>query len=522
MEEKDKKFELNIKTLDNFDKIMSTKLDEIEELKVTGLDKGSKLLNIISLCANVKTLIIEGDQRLNTDKILLNIFKPEKLENIILNNVKLPKSESVKKFENLKMISLNDIRFCNVKDFFDGIAKPKNVEIINISNTDMSNNSISILNEFINLKYLKLENVRNLKLNDLRFLKENKNILKIDIVNNKIPIKELNKLLNCKCLKNIDLDIETNEGKIIDNCKIKIIKDNKSEITATIEDFENIMKQANLYKVDFINVIINRPLPNSWYIKNLKKLKGEIHITVEDFSCLNVEQAKKLNKILKVENIDFVSEEDIVNYDINKYIEVRTQIDNILSNIPNHAYDSEKFLSVYKILATEFEIVEEDNLNIESKKCTPYQLCKIFQNCLKCMNIESNIIFGQDLENDKEHCWNQVKLQEKWYNVDLVLDIQNIKKNKVEYCLISDKEFIETHMPKAGKNNYCPENFNSKLVNVFFKTGLFKEKLFQSYIEIIIEKTKRLFNFNKKEKILELPSATENNEEKNFLDKSGK
>ena len=66
-----------LKVLDNFEKIMSTKLDEIEELKITGLDQGSKLLNIISLCANVKTLVLEGDSRLNSDQVLNNIFKPE-------------------------------------------------------------------------------------------------------------------------------------------------------------------------------------------------------------------------------------------------------------------------------------------------------------------------------------------------------------------------------------------------------------------------------------------------------------
>lgn len=118
-EEQIKKFELNTKLLDNFDAIMSTKLDEIEELKITSLDNGSKLLNIISLCANVKTLIIEGDPRINSDKILSNIFKPEKLENLVLNNVKIPLLNSLKRYENLKMISLNDIRFCPIKDFFE-------------------------------------------------------------------------------------------------------------------------------------------------------------------------------------------------------------------------------------------------------------------------------------------------------------------------------------------------------------------------------------------------------------------
>jgi len=114
-----KKFELNTNVLNNFDNIMSTKLDEIEELKITGLDQGSKLLNIISLCANIKTLVIEGDQRIDSDKVLANIFKPELLENLVLNNVKIPTQNSLKKYENLKMISLNGIRFSNIKEFFE-------------------------------------------------------------------------------------------------------------------------------------------------------------------------------------------------------------------------------------------------------------------------------------------------------------------------------------------------------------------------------------------------------------------
>ena len=125
------------------------------------------------------------------------------------------------------------------------------------------------------------------------------------------------------------------------------------------------------------------------------------------------------------------------------------------------------------------------------------------------MNIKSNIITGEDLENEKQHSWNQVELEGKWYNADLAMDIKNIKKNKTEYCLLGDKDFLETHLPKSGKNNYCNENFNPKIVNVFFKTGLFKEKLLESYIEMAVEKIKKLFNINKKQEVLALPSPKE-------------
>lgn len=118
-----KSFELNTTVLDNFENVMSIKLDEIEELKITGLDKGSKILNIISLCANVKTLVVEGDQRLNLDTILSNVFRAENVECLKFNNVKIPSKSSLKKFKNLKEISLNNMRFCNLKEFFERNSK---------------------------------------------------------------------------------------------------------------------------------------------------------------------------------------------------------------------------------------------------------------------------------------------------------------------------------------------------------------------------------------------------------------
>ena len=53
-----KKFEINNNILKDFDKLMSMQLNEVEELRVTEIDNNSKLLNIISLCINIKTFYI--------------------------------------------------------------------------------------------------------------------------------------------------------------------------------------------------------------------------------------------------------------------------------------------------------------------------------------------------------------------------------------------------------------------------------------------------------------------------------
>ena len=102
MEETLKKFELNNAVLEDFDALMSKHLDQIEELTISEIDAKSKLLNIVGLCINVQTLIIEGDERTNTNAIIANICKPELIQNLILNGVKIPSSFSFKKLVSLK------------------------------------------------------------------------------------------------------------------------------------------------------------------------------------------------------------------------------------------------------------------------------------------------------------------------------------------------------------------------------------------------------------------------------------
>lgn len=513
MKEKEtKKFELNTKMLENFDTILSTKLDEIDELKVTGLDKGSKLLNIISLCANLKTLIIEGDQRLNPDRILANLFKPEELETLILSNVKIPSASSLKRYTNLKNITLQDIRFCQVKDFFAGIVNPEKVEVIHISNIDMHRAAVTIFEKFTSVKELKLENLKNIKLKDLQFLKNNNHLLKVNLIDNPISITELDHLVNSHYSKNIVAPILGLDGKLILNSKFKIKKD-IAEIVLPIHSLEVILKSVDLYKLNKVSLVINEIPEETCYIDFLKKFKNELHIILNDFSCLSVEEAQKIKDIAKISHIEFASKKGITKYSLEEYIDIRTEIENTIENIAKQETEPEKFLQIYQILGNHFSLSEKTDL--ANGQCTTFQLCQILQNCLKCVGIESNMIFGEELENDKKHYWNQVKLDGKWYHVDLGLDLENIKKNKVEYCLLGDKDFLETHTPRSGKNHYASENYNPKLIHVFFKTGLFREKLLTSYIEIMIEKIKKLFHFNKKQEILALPEAetTENEEE---------
>ena len=507
MKEKNiKKMELNTKMLENFEEIMATKLDEVEELKVTGLDQGSKLVNIISLCANVKTLILESDPRLDVDKIMVNLFQPENLENLIFNNSKIPTAQTLKKYTNLKIIILNDIRFCHLDDFLGGIVHPEKVETIRILNTDIQNCSLETLERFPNLNLLTLNNVKNVKQTNLEFLKKKTNLAKLEMINNPILLTELNDVMDCPCEKQIKAQIVNATGKIMKNCRFKIEK-NTFAITIPIKHLRELMQYVSLQKMDQIKVIVNTKNNKDFQaLLALKSYKAKITILVQDFSCLTVRQTEQLKDTFALKNLQMIGEKGKTKIPLEKYRKIREQIEEILKKIPNKASDVENFLQIYQSLGKEFEIVQE-NPNIQEKTCTVFQICQLLQNCLKCVRINSNIVFGEELENDKKHYWNQVELEEKWYNVDLSLDQENLLKNKAEYCLLGDKDFLETHTPKGGKNNYCAENFNSKLIHVFLKTGLLKEKLLTSYLKVMATKIRKLFLFPQEQKVLALSEA---------------
>ncbi len=499
--------------LENFDAIMATKLDEIEELKVTGLDKGSKLLNIISLCANVKTLILEGGPNLNVDKILGHIFKPEQLENLHLNKVKLPVSSSLKRYTNLQRVTLVDIPFGKINEFFANLENPENLKVIQIRKANLFNHSFSSLERFSNLEKLELKDLENVKLENLEFLSKNPNLSQLELQGNLLPITELNHILDCQCHQNIDVWIADLKGNKISDSHL-LIQNGISEITILIQDLKFFFEKVDLTKVNRIKVRINECSETTENLKSLSNSKAEIHILLNDFSCLNLDQIQNLQDELKIKNVEFVNQNTTTKLPLKEYRKIRKEIETTIQNVPSNDRKPEKFLAIYQTLGKQFEVVEEKEVDFESKKCTPFQMCELLQNCLKCVGINSHIIAGEELVRDKKHFWNQVELNGKWYHTDLVLDRENIQKNRVEYCLLGDKDFLETHTPRTGKNHYCAENFNPKLVNVFFKTGLFKEKLLASYVEIMFTKMKKLFQFGKKEEVLALPQKTENEPKK--------
>ena len=530
VEEYLRKFELNNTVLEDFDSLMEKHLDQIEELIISEIDPKSKLLNIVGLCINIKTLIIEGDQRTNVNAIIANICKPELLQNLILDNVKIPSNFSFKKLTNLRMISLNNIRFCSVRSCLDVIVNPEKIEALNFEQVDFAKNSIEIISKFQNLKYLNLTKVFNCKLDNLNFLEEMTELEKINIEDNILNFEEINNLVKGKFHKEITAELISEHKNIVTN-SLEIKENGTVSVTVNSEDLKKLTEAINLYKVNNILIIDNGNCNLQEYIHILKRVKGKITIAIKDVSCIDVKEAKDLKEKLKIEYINIIDFDQALQYEKNRYcykidtyIKIRKAIDEIVANIDNEAEELAKFLEIYKILGT---TIMYDNLlenevkssNLENglleKRCIDLGFTEILKNCLALLGINSRIVRGNFAGISEEHVWNQVQLEENWYNVDLGLDSKKMSnsnkfKNKPSFCLISDREFSKTHIPKSSKLEYCSETMNQKIIAQYFKS----ETGIVIYAKNFIEKIKNVFLYNK---MLALPvgkHAKEVNEKK--------
>lgn len=530
MERTLKKFKIDKSVFENFDELMSKHLDTVEELTISNIETNSKYFNIISLFTNIKTLIIEGNSKINIDSIILNLCKPYELNNLILNGTKLPTKVAMKKLINLKMISLNNIEYCNLKNFLDAVEKPDKIRAITLNSVCLSKNSINILKIFKSLEIINLIKIENNSLRDLEFLLEAKELRKINIENSIINFKDANILLSGKYKKEIILSLPSTKNSNINN-SIEVDKNGEVSLTIDIADLDECLKYISFEKIDKILLMINNKVLIQNYASDLKKIKKSISITIKDVSYLDIEQAEFLKENLKIRFINLLDFDDVLHYNgekncylIDRYIKLRECINSFISLVPAHSTEIEKFLEIYKILAENITNDEFFDENIENynqlnaikatnlenglieKQCNSAGLSEILKNCLACLNIESNIISGIYNNSENENSWNQVRIDNMWYNTDLALDSKelinkNILRKKAKYCLLNDKDFYITHKRKSGRVNFCKYTVNRRAINSFFRTGIFSTKVTKAYLYCAINSLKKMIYVNKTKKL---------------------
>ena len=483
-----KRFKLNKAALKDFDKLMSMNLAEVEELIVTEIDQGFKILNIISLCLNIRTLVIEGNQRLDTSAVLNHVCKPDLLECIILRNVKLPNERAMSKFKNIKIISLSDIRYSKISEFFDSIVNFKKIEGLSLIGVDFGGESFNIISRFLNIKMLNLKKLKNCRFDNLEFLRELPSLKKIVLKDSVIKAEELNGLIKGRYEKDILLEIENDvDSKVKDYLVIN--EEEGISVKVNTASLDTIVNKVSFYKLDKLILILDKINNIDDYIKKLKKIKNRIVLEVKDFSYISVKDAKEFQTRLKVEAINIIDEEGLleykkkkVKYSIEEYIEIKQVIDSFVQKAEVYDTDLEKFLCAYREIGMyldkdyNVDFAESDitNLNnmLKERKTFREGYAEVLQNVLACLKIPS--IFVKGTVDGEAHLWNQVFIDGVWYNVDLEKDKETLSKKgifrgRVEYCLVSDEFISKTHTANAKDKNFAPISFDVKQIRNFIR-----------------------------------------------------
>lgn len=258
---------------------------------------------------------------------------------------------------------------------------------------------------------------------------------------------------------------------ISDELKDRILKYKVSNELTAKDIFSNLhkgipCKDAELF-IDYgyiPKIIINNNGDLQYLSKNYKLFQNHtVDLKLIDMSVLSLEQINQLSNNIDIGNIyissqmeiedDYNNVVDRYNYTLQDYIKLRCKIDEILLEIDKASSDVEKFFKIYKKLGETivFDFDEDGEPNDRDEahnligallegKCVCEGYALALKQVSKCAGIDCKYIM------DEDHAWNQVKLNEQWYNCDLTCDAFEIEvdRTKTEFPIASSpKENIK-------------------------------------------------------------------------------
>ena len=153
-------------------------------------------------------------------------------------------------------------------------------------------------------------------------------------------------------------------------------------------------------------------------------IKSQDRINYNDYYTV-----KMIREIFKVIN-NIINDVNLQDAEINRFIEIYVKLAKYLS-YDKEAYNKKEYTEYVLEKAT----TSRNLIGLLTGNCICTGYADILFNVLSCVNIESKILTSID------HSFNKVKINNKWYYCDLTLDSKNIVDNKLQYCLLSKKEF---------------------------------------------------------------------------------
>ena len=280
-----------------------------------------------------------------------------------------------------------------------------------------------------------------------------------------------------KSITNIFDDIKHNIYLRIRN-DIELSKFDNSDINIIID-------KCNLNNITILNnynIILQIDTIKELSIDELDNLLNKYHITfilVGQICYIGFEYTKDILDVIDKFNINKddhlnIEKNVLISNDIYTVLEYKRIINKclaLINDIDIAEPDIDRFIKVYKKVIENIYYDNDGVINskIENQtligglfnnKCVCEGYCKILMQLLSLVNIESIVVGGNGKKEEGGHLWNQVKIDNTWYNTDATYDSYLIHNNKdIMKCLVSDSEVPVTTYKIAKK---CDSSYDFK------------------------------------------------------------
>lgn len=281
------------------------------------------------------------------------------------------------------------------------------------------------------------------------------------------PVQEDNAEVFINLLKSSGIDYEY----------LEMLIGNTSE-NLLLNNIPSLIQIGRIYGLPATTAVAYKLLDNSSY-------DIDMTLTINDASELSVNQLYELCSVLKISGIKVGNN----SYDIDTYKACRRRIDELLESVdfesnPNDP-NREKYIfgQIARLIANNisynFELVKKEKqygFNTEDSitsrnlvgglidgSCVCVGYAETARNIFKCAGIDCIIICG-DLNpksGEDVHAWNQVKLDNEWFNADITFDSNRLVNFEAPlYLLKSDEDFQDHPTLYEKKDCYrtIPEN----------------------------------------------------------------
>lgn len=252
------------------------------------------------------------------------------------------------------------------------------------------------------------------------------------ILSENIKIDDFNNLFDC-------LDVIKNDESIL---SLDFILSSKVSDVDFQKLINYIISNKHYFYIDF--KLGNLEVFNNQQLEMLKK----INIENEDIDMfLNINQSYAGNHIGNNEHDNL--------YEFDELIKIKQKISEIINKISLDYTDIEKVLFVYKYLGKKVKYDKKVGSMKTQREREPHDrkslyyvlfnnkgvcsdIATTFACLMKAIGIECKSVMSVD------HEWNVIKLNNKWYHLDLTGDLYNIKNdNPLEYFLKSENYMLK-------------------------------------------------------------------------------